>query len=77
MSIPMDAMCFQCHLRRNLDTARRHGDETKATAFAKELMQLYLRMPEGSSSPELGPCVRKKKIPTLLCCSAWIRFKRW
>ena len=35
MSIPMDAMCFQCHLRRNLDTARRYGDETKATAFAK------------------------------------------
>lgn len=57
MSIPMDAMCFQCHLRRNLDTARRHGDEAKATAFAKELMQLYLRMPEGSSSPELGPWV--------------------
>ena len=57
MSIPMDSMCFQCHLRRNLDTARRHGDETKATAFAKELMQLYLRMPEGSSSPELGPWV--------------------
>lgn len=59
MSIPMDAMCFQCHLRRNLDTARRYGDETKATAFAKELMQLYLRMPEGSSSPELGPWVNE------------------
>ena len=57
MSIPMDAMCFQCHLRRNLDTARQFGDEKKATAFAKELMQLYLRLPEESSSPELGPWV--------------------
>ena len=57
MSIPMDAMCFQCHLRRNLDTARQFGDEKKATAFAKELMQLYLQLPEESSSPELGPWV--------------------
>ena len=57
MSIPMDAMCFQCHLRRNLETARQHGDEAAATAFAKELMKLYLTLPEGSSSPELGPWV--------------------
>ena len=57
MSIPMDAMCFQCHLRRNLETARQHGDEAAATAFAKELMKLYLALPEGSSSPELGPWV--------------------
>ena len=59
MSIAMDSMCFQCHLRRYLDTARQHGDETKATAFAKKLMQVYLDLPEGSSSPELGPAVNR------------------
>lgn len=59
MSIPMDSLCFQCHLGRYLDTARQHGDERKATAFAKKLMQVYLQLPEGSSSPELGPAVNR------------------
>ena len=57
MSIPMDAACFQCHLGRYLATARKHGDEGKATAFAKELMRVYLESAEGCTSPELGPAV--------------------
>ncbi len=57
MSIPMDAACFQCHLRRNLETARQHGDEKTATAFAKDLMRLYLSLPEENSSPEMAPQV--------------------
>ena len=57
MSIPMDAACFQCHFGRYLATARKHGDEQRATAFAKDLMRVYLELPEGSSSPELGPAV--------------------
>lgn len=59
MSIPVDAMCFQCHMRRNLETARKHGTEQQATAFAKDLMRLYLELPEDASSPELGPAVNE------------------
>lgn len=55
MSIPMTALCFECHLRRHLKTARTLGDEESATRFARELMKLYLALPEGKSSPELGP----------------------
>lgn len=57
MSIPMDAACYQCHLHRNLETARQHGDEKIATAFAKDLMRLYLSLPEENSSPEMAPQV--------------------
>ena len=55
MSIPLDSQCIQCHLRRNLETARRLGDETQATAFAKELLKLYLSAPADVSSPWLAP----------------------
>ena len=55
MSIGMDAQCLLCHFRRNVETARKMGDEATATAFAKELMRLYLTMPEDSSSPAVGP----------------------
>ena len=57
MSIPMDSSCYQCHMRRNLETARQHGDEKTATAFAKDLMRLYLSLPETNSSPEMAPQV--------------------
>ncbi len=55
MSVRLNAQCFACHLKRNVDTATRLGDESTATAFAKELMQLYLAVPETASSPCLGP----------------------
>ena len=55
MSIPIDSECIQCHLRRNLDTARKLGDETRATAFAKDLLKLYLTAPAEVSSPWLAP----------------------
>ena len=42
MSIPIDSQCIQCHLRRNLETARKLGTQAQATAFAKDLMRLYL-----------------------------------
>ena len=57
MSIGADAMCFQCHMNRYLETARKHGDEKTATAFARELMQLYIDLPEDAGSPELTPKV--------------------
>ena len=55
MSIPIDAQCIQCHLRRNLETARKLGTEAQATAFAKDLMKLYLSAPAEVSSPWLAP----------------------
>lgn len=55
MSIGMDAQCYLCHFRRNLETARSLGDEATATAFAKELMQLYLSMPADAASPTAAP----------------------
>ena len=55
MSVAMDARCFACHLNRNVNAALKLGDEATATAFAKELMGLYLSAPQGASSPWLGP----------------------
>ena len=40
MSIGMDAQCMACNFRRNVDAARRLGDEATATCFAKELMTI-------------------------------------
>ena len=59
MSLGADSRCFQCHLRRYLDLARKHGDEQKATAFAKELMRLYLSLPEGVGTPRLAPEINR------------------
>ena len=55
MSIGMDAQCYLCHFRRNVETARALGDEEKATEFARGLMELYLSMPDASSSPAVAP----------------------
>ena len=55
MSIPIDSQCIQCHLRRNLETARKLGTEAQATAFARDLMKLYLSAPKEVSSPWLAP----------------------
>lgn len=55
MSIAMDAQCLMCHFSRNVRTAQALGTEAQATAFARELMKLYLATPDGASSPELGP----------------------
>ena len=53
----MDAQCMACNFRRNVDAARRLGDEATATAFARALMGLYLEAPEGTSTPTLGPAI--------------------
>ena len=55
MSIGMDAECYLCHFRRNVETARSLGDESKATEFARELMKLYLNTPVTCSSPSVAP----------------------
>ena len=55
MSIGMDAQCYLCHLRRNVETARSLGDEETATAFARALMELYLTLPADAASPTIAP----------------------
>lgn len=55
MSIPMNAQCYLCHLKRNTETALAMGGEEAATAFARGLMQLYLDAPEEKGSPWFGP----------------------
>ena len=55
MSIPMNSLCYECHLGKNLRTARSLGDESTATAFTKELLAIYLNAPADAGSPYLGP----------------------
>ncbi len=55
MGLRMDSQCLLCHLRRNVETARKLGDEETATEFARELMKLYLSVPKEVSSPYLAP----------------------
>ena len=57
MSIPMNAQCYICHLKRNTEAARAMAGDAAATAFAKGLMQLYLDAPEEKGSPWFGPGV--------------------
>ena len=55
MPVCIDAQCYLCHFRKKVELARSLGDEETATAFARELLQLYLSAPEGVSSPWFGP----------------------
>ena len=53
----MNATCYACHFRKNLETAAALGDEKTAAAFARDLMRLYLEAPEDAASPWFGPGV--------------------
>lgn len=53
----MNATCYACHFRKNVETAQSLGDESTAAAFARDLMRLYLEAPEGVASPYFGPGV--------------------
>ena len=55
MSVFATTQCLLCHLERNIQLARKLGDEKTATAFAKELMKVYISAPEGASAPFFGP----------------------
>lgn len=57
MSLGVDSYCIQCYLRRNIDLVRPLGTEAKTTAFAKEIMKLYLDAPPDASAPWFGPKV--------------------
>lgn len=55
MSVFANTQCLLCHLERNIALARRLGTEEQATAFAKELMKVYISAPEGVSAPFFAP----------------------
>ena len=55
MSVFANTQCLLCHLNRNIQLARTLGTEEQATAFAKELMKVYISAPEGASAPFFGP----------------------
>lgn len=55
MSIPVDSLCLQCHLRRNLELAETLGDSAQVMDFAKKLMRVYLDAPDDVGSPWFGP----------------------
>ena len=55
----MNTQCYLCYLQRNVELARTLGDEETATAFAKDVMALYLSAPEGVSAPWFGPAVNE------------------
>ena len=57
MSIAMDSYCMECYLARNLELARKLGDEAQATQFGRRLMELMLSAPRDAASPYLGPQV--------------------
>ena len=59
MSIPMNSVCFQCHLGRTLDRARPLGDDAAATKLTRALMKIYAALPESASSPYIGPATAK------------------
>ena len=55
MSVFANTQCLLCHLNRNIQLARTLGTEEQATAFAKELMKVYIDAPKGASAPFFGP----------------------
>lgn len=55
MGIHFDSTCLMCNLGRNLEIARKHGDEASVMEFARELMRLYCDAPADVSAPWFGP----------------------
>ena len=57
MSIGANMTCLECYLQRNMETARKLGDEKSATAFCKELMGHLAALPDHETTPHLAPVV--------------------
>ena len=57
MNFAMDSYCLMCYLGRNIELVRPLGTEGQTTAFAKEIMKLYLSAPEGVTANWFGPAV--------------------
>ena len=57
MSIEANATCYLCHFNKHVETALTLGDDATASAFARDLMRIYLDAAEGTSSPVFTPLV--------------------
>ena len=55
MSLPIDATCMLCYLKKYLDLTRTLGDDSKVNAFMREQAQQFLDLPPHLPSPALGP----------------------
>ena len=55
MAILTDTRCLLCHFNKNIDAARGLGTEAQATAFARELMKIYLDAPADVGATWYGP----------------------
>lgn len=55
MAILTDSRCLLCHFNKNINTARGLGSEAQATAFARELMKIYLDSPADVGATWYGP----------------------
>lgn len=55
MSLPVDASCMMCYLRKHLELARKLGDDKKADEFLRELTRQFLDLPRHLPSPALTP----------------------
>ena len=55
MGVGMNSECFVCQIKRYSGIARELGDDATATAFARDMMRIYLNAPEGVDSPWYGP----------------------
>lgn len=57
MSLGADTLCLQCYLKRNVEAARKLGDEATATRFAKELMAVLSQLPASKATVSAAPKV--------------------
>lgn len=55
MSVTFNVDCLLCHMNKHLSEVRALGDDQTNMAFARELMELYRRVPENASAPWLAP----------------------
>ncbi len=51
----MDSGCLLCYLNKYVTLARSLGDEATATAFSRELVELFLNLDPAKSSPNMMP----------------------
>ena len=50
MPIPVNSACMQCHLNKQIDLVRSLKGEEVATAFTKDMLRIFLELPEGRDS---------------------------
>ena len=55
MEMTFNVDCLLCHMKKHLSEACTLGDDQTNMAFARELMELYRRVPENASAPWLAP----------------------